>query len=241
MTRIRIDGPLSLEQDVEVEGTQARHLVTVLRARVGDRVEVLDASGGRWAARVATLAPLTLKVDGVATGPAADPTATLESWIPLLKGGKTDDLVRQLTELGASVITGYTSSRSVARLDANKRDKRVERWRTIACEATRQCGRETVPAVAFSDSLPTLGPGVFFWEEAEAPALEALSQNAGGGTLRVLTGPEGGLDGADAAHLTAAGWRPASLGPRILRAETAVIVAATLGLSALGERGYGDS
>ncbi len=86
--------------------------------------------------------------------------------------------------------------------------------------------------------LPTAGPGVFLWEGGGGPARDVLGAAVAGSRLSVLVGPEGGLDASEAAALEVAGWSPASLGPRILRAETAVIAAAVLGLHALGEGGY---
>ena len=165
-------------------------------------------------------------------GPSADLQGRLEVWAPLLKGGKTDDLVRQLTELGATSIVCFEATRSVARLAPAKVAGRVARWETIAQEATRQCGRVEVPTVAHCPQLPDDGPGVYLWEDGGASASEVLG---GWGTvpLRILVGPEGGLDTVDAAALDAAGWTPASLGPRVLRAETAVVAAASASAAAL--------
>jgi len=239
MTRLRVEATLQVGESVPIAGDQAHHLTVVLRARVGASVELVDGSGARWVGRVTGTSPVTIEVLETVTGPSADPAGRLEVWVPLLKGGKTDDLVRQLTELGVAHITCFTSTRSVARLEPPKRAKRVARWETIAAEATRQCGRVEVPGVCFSAGLPEAGPGVYLWEEGDAPAHAAFSGAVAEGVLRVLTGPEGGLAAADAAALAAVGWTPASLGARILRAETAVVAAATLGLVALGEEGYG--
>ena len=85
--------------------------------------------------------------------------------------------------------------------------------------------------------LPTVGPGGFFWEEPAQAAREVLAALPAG-PLRVLTGPEGGLSEHEARGLEELGWRPAHLGPRILRADTAVVVATTLALHGLGEGGY---
>lgn len=241
MTRVRVDAVLAMGETVTLEGDQARHLTVVLRMAVGGEVEMVDGDGARWVGRVVATAPLRLEVVGARDGASADPAAHLEVWLPLLKGGKTDDLVRQLTELGAAQIVCFVATRSVARLVPLKVPKRLARWETIATEATRQCGRVSVPTIRFVSGLPTAGPGVYLWEEGGEPAHVALLAAGAGGTLRVLTGPEGGLDPADATALDACGWVAASLGSRILRAETASIAAATLALTALGEQGYGAS
>ena len=202
-------------------------------------VELIDVEGVRWEGRLRALEPPTLEVLAPVARPSADAVGRLEVWVPLLKGGKTDDLVRQLTELGAAQITCFTATRSVARLEPAKAARRIGRWETIATEATRQCGRVHVPAIAFSSELPGAPEGVFFWEEEGETAASLMSRVVVDGALRVLIGPEGGLDEVDVSALRAAGWRAASLGPRVLRAETAVVTAAVLALGALGEAWYG--
>ena len=238
MTRIRVERSLRIGEFVQVEDDVRHHLLNVLRLKVGERLTLVDASGVSWMGRITQVDPLELEVLTQDDSPSANPDGRLEVWVPLLKGGKTDDLVRQLTELGASAIRCYVASRSVARLEASKVEKRVTRWQTIASEATRQCGRTDVPMVGFSPGLPASGSGVYLWEAEGAPAATALSEACGDGSLTLLIGPEGGLSKADADHLEALGWKSASLGARILRAETAVIAGATLSLVALKEKGY---
>ncbi len=222
---------------VVVTGQVAHHLEHVLRLRLGDRFVGLGIGGEARAVEVVAVGPLTVRV-GVAVELGADPVGRLEVWVPLLKGGRTDDLVRQLTELGATRIVPWSGERSVVRLDAKRARDRVARWQAIAREATSQCGRVAVPEVAAVAGLPTTGPGIFFWEEAREPSRDVLATLGAAGDIAVLVGPEGGLSATEAEALVARGWRPAWLGPRILRAETAVIAAATLALHALAEGGY---
>lgn len=240
--RLRLDGlgALSPGQSVALPAEEAHHLIAVLRAREGDDVELIGPSGA-WLAQLVSLEPpVAMIIEALEGGLEANPARSLELWLPLLKGGRSDDLVRQLTELGASRIVPFQSARTVAILEGAKAAKRVERWRRIAAEATKQCGRTDLPEIWEVASLAgARGPGVFFWEQASAKARAVLAGCAGqGAPLRVLVGPEGGLALDEAQQLEASGWRAAWLGPRILRAETAVIVAATLALSALGEGGY---
>ena len=233
----RLGVALDAGATVVVTGQVAHHLEHVLRLRPGDRFVGVGIGGDAREVEVVAVGPLTVRV-GAAVELGADPVGRLEFWVPLLKGGKTDDLVRQLTELGATRIVPWSGERAVVRLDAKKARDRVARWQAIAREATSQCGRVMVPEVAEVAGLPTTGPGVFFWEDAREPAREVLAACAIAGDVTVLVGPEGGLSVAEAEALVARGWRPAWLGPRILRAETAVLAAATLALHALGEGGY---
>ncbi len=226
---------------------QAHHLIRVLRLEDGAALEAVDREGGVWRAALVDSDPISVEI--LERGPASDanPRTVLEVWVPLLKGGRTDDVVRQLTELGAARIIPYASERSVARVEPSKAAGRRERWRSIAAEATRQCGRSDLPQIPEEAPLsglprPVDRPGVFFWEEGGPPAAETLEQAVARspGVLSILTGPEGGLSPEEARTLELRGWRPASLGSRILRADTAPLVAATLAFAALGEAGYGS-
>ena len=225
-------------EEVVLSDAQRHHLAVVLRMKVGESLTLIDGDECMWQGRLVALEPMRVSVLESAQATSAEPRGELSLWLPLLKGGKTDDLVRQATELGASAITCFVASRSVARLTADKSAKRVARWNAIASEATRQCGRPKVPDVRFSGSLPSSGSGVYLWEAGGQPAMQVLTRSASEGVLEVLVGPEGGLSPQDASALDAAGWSPASLGDRVLRAETAVVAAVTLGMAALGEDGY---
>lgn len=238
MTRVRVTRRVQRGERVELDEGQAHHLRAVLRVRQSDPVTLLGPAGEAWHAEVVKLSPLELMVLERDTSPSADPEGHLEVWVPLLKGGKSDDLVRQLTELGASEVVCYAASRSVAKLELKKLQKRLERWASIASEATRQCGRREVPEVRFSEGLPLAGPGVYLWEGGGEGAALTLKRGVHQGALRVLIGPEGGLSDEEAELLNQRQWRAASLGPRILRAETAVLAAATLALVALTEPAY---
>ena len=239
MTRVRLECSVQAGAEVKLPKAQAHHVSRVLRTKLGDQVEVIDADHRRWSARLVSVEPTRLQILAVIDGPSADTESVLEVWLPILKGGKTDDLVRQLTELGVRAIIVYGARRAVVRLQPDKLSKRLIRWSTIAAEATRQCGRLSVPEVRLEPELPMKSIGFFFWEHAKTPAAEALHGHDGRHPLRLLIGPEGGLDTIEAEYLEGIGWRAMSLGPRILRAETAVVVGATLGLAALAERGYG--
>ncbi|MBS0014051.1 MAG: RNA methyltransferase, partial [Desulfobacterales bacterium] len=150
-----------------------------------------------------------------------------------LKDKKMDDLVRHLTELGVTRWIPMITRRTVARPDARRMKKRMERWQVIALEAIKQCDRSMVPDIApvmdFSEVL-TLGATVdlrlFFWEAARAPL--AAPGEDGPGSILLLLGPEGGFTQNEAADAEAAGFFAVSMGRRILRAETAAIAACTL-------------
>jgi 16S rRNA (uracil1498-N3)-methyltransferase len=219
---------------VSVTGADHRHLARVLRVRPGAAVTLFDGAGGEVEARVArvgrTETLLALgepKVSaGAATAAAAMPVVLLTA-VP--RGGRMDVLVQKTSELGVARIVPVLTARSVARPEAGRRS----RWDKIAREAARQCGRADVPVVDAPLAL----------EEAlslpELPARRiALYENEPGRPLRsllgepaptiFLVGPEGGFTAAEVAAAREAGFVTAGLGPRILRVETAAIVAVAL-------------
>jgi 16S rRNA (uracil1498-N3)-methyltransferase len=252
VTRVRLDVPVLTGDVVTLDDAQAHHLLHVLRLEGGAEVDAVDREGRLFRATLLDSDPPAVEIGHHLPKATANPASSLEVWLPLLKGGRTDDLVRQLTEIGATRIVPFVTSRTVARPEADRAERKLERWRAIASEATRQCGRTDVPEVpdgspfeglpgAPAAGPPGLAPGVFLWEGGGAPASEALAAAAlhTPGRLAVLVGPEGGHSPEEARALEDAGWLPATLGPRVLRAETAVVAAAVLALAALGEAGYG--
>lgn len=208
--------------------------VNVLRHGMGDELVVCDAGGSTFKTRIVETRPLIAEVLVRHSEPDRNPVAPLEVWLPLLKGGRSDGLVRQLTELGATRIVPFTSRYTVVRLGGDKAEARRARFEAIAREACDQCGRTDRPEVVVPQiGLPTTGPGAFLWEGGGEPALTALSAAPELGA-RLLTGPEGGLEQAEANQLVGLGWRSLTVGRRILRAETAVVVLASLAQAVRG-------
>jgi len=227
----RVDVELAAGRRVPLD---AHRFLTVLRLGLGDTIVLCVPGGVLFEARIGALAPLVAEIIGPAARPDRNAQAPLEVWVPLLKGGKTDDLVRQLTELGATHIVPFFSRHAVVRLDAAKAADRRERFASIAREACNQCGRTDLPTVAAPVAgIATSGPGAFLWEGGGAPALATLSAQPALGA-RILSGPEGGLGLDEAEALIALGWLPLTLGHRILRADTAAIVLATLAQAVRG-------
>jgi len=212
----------------------AHRFLTVLRLGKGDTIVLCDPRGALFEARLVSVDPLLAEIVGPAASPPRNPSAPLEVWLPLLKGGKTDDLVRHLTELGATRIVPFSSRNSVARLDGKKAADRRDRFANIAREACNQCGRTDLPEVVTPvDDLPRTGPGAFLWEGGGASALPTLAARPEL-AARVLSGPEGGLSLVEAEALVTLGWVPLSLGQRILRADTAALVLASLAQAVRG-------
>jgi len=232
VTARRIFLPPSLvgEGRAELTAEARHHLVDVLRLAEGDAIEVFDGRGGAWDAR---LLPGLAAVSLGRRRDAGRPGVDVRLLVALAKGEKMDLVVQKTTELGVAAILPFEAERSVVRLDLERGEERARRWRRIAGEAARQCGRADVPEVAAPASLAAaiaaVPPGF---------ALHLLHVGAGGAPAAayrsppeghaIIVGPEGGLGEVEVAACLAAGARIASLGPRTLRAETAAIVAVAL-------------
>jgi len=231
---------LSLDEE------ESHHLAKVMRIRTGATVR-LFGSGREYSAVVREVSR-RVRVEVVAEHPAVSPPRiSLTLAIPLLRGGRTEFLIQKLTELGADRLIVYHAERQVVRPDPEK----LERLRRIAIESCKQCERAQVPCVGalanlrevLSTHLPIGGLRVVAVERSDAQRMSAvlhtwLRQFAANETQRpaclIATGPEGGFS---AAELAACQGRAqcVSLGPRILKADTAPIVGAVLALAAVEE------
>ena len=232
--RLFVDHPLHKGQSVPLTREQANYLFAVMRLPVGTVLSLINGRDGEWDAAV---------IEGNKRGGillCADQTKPLQPppdlWLMFapIKKARTDFIVEKATEMGAArimpVLTDYTQS------DRVRRDK----LQAHALEATEQCGGTFVPQVAEVAKLGAVLDGwdatrrIMFCDEALVGQVSALSQDAG--PWAILIGPEGGfsqaertrLRGLDCAHSV-------SLGPRILRADTAAVAALTLWQNALGD------
>lgn len=203
-----------------------KYLVTVLRLAVGDAVTILDGDGGLYPGTIALIGKQDVVCDlGEMVAAGGEPERDVHLWLPLLKGEKMDWVVQKATELGVAAIHLMETERSIAQPSANK----LERWRRIAREAAEQCERGRLPRLLESRPLAnrSLPMGAFFCAERrpDVPSLRTAARNRNNEAIHVLVGPEGGWTSDETAMLVDRGAAPVSLGARILRAETAALVA----------------
>jgi 16S rRNA (uracil1498-N3)-methyltransferase len=203
------------------------YLSDVLRLEPGAGVEVFDGAGSAW---TATFTGSELRLGERRA--AALPGVAVWLAFALSRGDKGDWIVQKGTELGVTRLVPWQAERSVVRLEPDRAEERARRWRRIAGEAARQCGRSDVPEVAAPGTLaqalqaPAGFERIAFHAGAGAPIVEVV-RPGGVGFLAVL-GPEGGLTDREVQACVDAGCRLATLGPRVLRAETAAVAAAAL-------------
>jgi 16S rRNA (uracil1498-N3)-methyltransferase len=219
-----------------------QYVARVLRATAGDRLTLFDGAGTEVDAEIVLVGKreveLALGVRRPGAIAAAPVSVTLLVAVP--RGERMDFLVQKTTELGVAHVVPVLSERSVTRPEPGRR----ARWEKIAREACRQCGRADVPRVdeptdlATALASPQLPARRFaLWEAERSRSLTARLADDPRASTALLVGPEGGFPAAEVAAAEAAGFLPVSLGPRILRVETAAIVAVALAQAAAGGLG----
>ncbi|RYG90441.1 16S rRNA (uracil(1498)-N(3))-methyltransferase [Loktanella sp. IMCC34160] len=233
--RLYVDQPLGKGQTVLLERDQAHYLFGVMRLSMGTVLSLFNGRDGEWDAEVAEAG----KRGGALT--CLDQTRPLQMppdlWLCFapIKKARTDFIVEKAAEMGAArilpVLTDFTNSERV----------RVDRLQAHAVEAAEQCGGTYVPEVAEPVKLDRLladwpaGRQLMFCDEALVGAGQVL-RDAGPGPWAILIGPEGGFSDTERKRMHALPFaHPVSLGPRILRADTAAVAALTLWQQALGD------
>jgi len=233
-----------------IQGQEARHLATVLRLVPGDTVELVDGKGTMVKAEIETISPQNINLVIIEESPAkSESPVHITIAQGMLKDKKMDMLIRHLTELGICEWIPFVSSRSIPKPDSKRIMARMERWNKIAMEALKQCGRSVVPiigkSVQFTEILEMgsdFDQKIAFWENAATPIACAWEHGQKHGIesperILVMIGPEGGFSKEEIEAAKKNGFTSYSLGPRILRAETASITAATLVQHFFGDLG----
>jgi 16S rRNA (uracil1498-N3)-methyltransferase len=225
------------------EGT-ARH-VQVLRLQPGHQITLFNGQGGEWDATITRMGRSDVDVTLGAHRPdEREAGRAVQLALGMPANERMDWLVEKATELGAASLQPLHTSRSVLRLAGERAEKKQKHWQSVAVAACEQCGGNRVPPVApvqdIAAWLKALPPA-----DPQAPALRCLLSLAPGSVplasalgklpslapVCFLSGPEGGLSTAEEALATAHGFVPVTLGARVLRAETAALVALVLALA----------
>lgn len=237
MARIRlfIDHPLAAEQPVPLDGDQAHYLSGVMRLSPGALIEVFNGRDGAWSARLAAVSKRGGSLEVLEqTAPQRNPPDLWLVFAPIKKA-RTDFIVEKAAEMGAARIlpvqTDFTNSERI----------RQDRLQAHAVEAAEQCGGTFVPEVADLVPLGRLLDGwdvsrrILWADEAMAGPAQTLA-GLPRGPWAILIGPEGGFSDAERARLSALPFvSRISLGPRILRADTAAVAALALWQAELGD------
>lgn len=235
MIRLFVSHDLAPNAPLDLDEGQSRYLAAVMRLSEGDAVRVFNGRDGEWTARVARIGKRAVQLiaEAQARGQATGPD--LDLVIALVKRARLETIVEKAAELGARRVRPVITERT------NADHTRVDRLQAIAVEASEQTGRLDVPQVLEPVKLDRLiadwdpGRRLLFCDEAgdARPVLEVVADP---GPWAILIGPEGGFSPRERATLRDLPYAtPATLGPRILRADTAAISALTLWQAALGD------
>ncbi|HEY1226090.1 MAG TPA: 16S rRNA (uracil(1498)-N(3))-methyltransferase [Ramlibacter sp.] len=227
--RLHCPGPLAEGAALALPAGAARH-VQVLRLQPGDDLVLFDGRGGEWTATVARMGRSDVDVTvGTHQAVEREPTRDVHLALGMPANDRMDWLVEKAAELGAASIQPLLTDRTVVRLAGDRALRRQEHWQAIAIAACEQCGGNRVPQIhvplPFAQWQPPAGllRCVLSLESASRPLLELAG--TGNAPVLLLSGPEGGLTDREEADARAAGFAPVTLGPRILRAETAPLAA----------------
>jgi 16S rRNA (uracil1498-N3)-methyltransferase len=230
MRRFFIDEKAIADGTATITGNLFCHMTRVLRLKIGTRIILSDGLGRRHSGIIEAVGKENLLVrlqeSSLEPGRPTRPLITLYQGLP--KGSKMEFILQKCTELGVDTLVPFVSQRSVARLPKERENERLLRWERIARESARQSDRTIIPGISpvreLSEVLATAGQDVrlLLWEEEQTNRLRSvLGSRPAPESVAILVGPEGGLAEDEAAAAVAAGFIPVTLGPRILRTETA--------------------
>ena len=228
--------PQLYNEEMYIEGVDARHISKVLRMQPGDKLQIVSDDGVSAMAEITAIASERVSVRCLEKlAESHEPRVRLVLAQGLAKGEKMDFIIQKAVEMGAYSVIPVAMEHSVVRLDSVKAAKKVERWQKIAESAAKQSKRDLIPQVQPVQSMAEMLTScdcetkIIAYECEDRLSLKAALQAAGaaGGIheLLLIIGPEGGISEGELELARQAGAVPVSLGRRILRAETAGLVA----------------
>ncbi len=230
MRRFFLNAPMLIGQKAIIADAEFNHIRNVLRLRVGDSIILFNGSGEEFQAKIFNISSDRIEAMVLQSSEISrESSAEIIIAQAFLKEKKMEDLIRPMSELGITRWIPFIAQRSVSRPDDKRIAARYERWNTIARESLKQCRRtkmlEISPIMSL-EQITAIGDfcdiKLIFWENASDPI-----PNQGSRIIAIL-GPEGGFSPSEIAMVQQAGFIPATLGPRILRAETAAIAAGSI-------------
>ncbi len=238
MPRFFIDAALNPGERLRLPAGASRH-VQVLRMQPGQELTLFNGAGGQWRACIERMERSSVTVALLAFEPIErEPDRRVHLALGVPANERMDWLVEKATELGAASLQPLLTAHSVLRLSGERAEKKRLHWQAICAAACEQSGSNRLPTIEPLRELPawlalprTLSRRYVLSLQADAqPLARLLDAHAPDAELLLLSGPEGGLSGPEEAAARACGFVPASLGPRVLRAETAALTALGLAL-----------
>lgn len=241
MHRLFLQKSALRKQPIAITDEQAHYLFSVLRCKPGQNLVITDETGLSYTARILSSAKKEVTVDIVgAYRMETESSLNIVLVQGLLKGEKMDFVIQKATELGVRGLIPVITERSQLRAT-----RKQPRWQKIAEEASRQSGRTKVPEISEPRSFEEVldlpgqssGKGIIFWEQGGEKLSAVTKRLSPADQISLLIGPEGGFSEQEAALATEKGFDTATLGNRILRAETAAIAVVSIISYSLGDLG----
>jgi 16S rRNA (uracil1498-N3)-methyltransferase len=228
--RFYSEQPLQADNSLELGGSAARHIARALRLSPGDAVQLFDGSGNNHPAVLTRVGKDRVSLDvGPGIPAATESPVAVRLWQGLCRGSRMDSIVQKTTELGVTAIEPFYADRGIVRMDAQRAQKRVQRWREIAISACEQSGRATVPDISPPESFAERiaantdnAARILLHPDADETLGHVLQE---ADSIILLIGPEGGFTAAEVEQARSAEFSAVRLGTRILRTETAPVAA----------------
>lgn len=236
MRRVRVftDQPLSLARTVSLEAGPAQHVARVLRLTSGDPLVLFNGDGCDYPAVLESVARKSVTARIIGCEPVNNESPLAVHLVQgISRGERMDWVVQKAVELGVGRLSPVLTERTVVRLEADRRRRRLDHWRGVMVSACEQCGRARLPhldapeplSARLADGESATGGLRLFLDPEGRKGLMDLSEHPR--SVCLVVGPEGGLSDAERSRLREAGFEGVRLGPRILRTETAAVAALT--------------
>ena len=214
-----------------LRGTDVTHIRTVLRLKIGDRVQILDGRGFCYTVTLTHVGHdgIESRIDLKEDADDCESPLTICLGQGMVKGTGFDDIVRRAVELGVGQVTPVSANRCISKLSPENTSQKIQRWQRIANEAAKQCGRSRIPSISpkpisvkeFCHANCEADLKLIFWEEERSTRIRDLPHRNDFKSAAVLIGPEGGFTSGEIENATECGFHSISLGPRLLRTDTA--------------------
>lgn len=235
MPRFFIDEKPQGEQII-ITGEDAHHIIKVLRMKIGEQLVICDCKGNDYNCQIESLQKdsVCCKIIEI-TNSIGEAKADVTLYMALPKGDKMDFIIQKAVELGAKKIVPYIAKRSVSRPDEKSMRKKCDRWRKIAKEAAMQSGRGIIPEVCdvltHEQAIKQASEyqfAIFLYENEQDTGIKSVLSGKQISSVALMVGPEGGFDDSEVKAAINANMQSVSLGKRILRCETAPLVALSI-------------
>ncbi len=240
-TRLFVSGALINGAEIELDGDRSRYLGKVLRARIGDRVTVFNGEGPEWPATLLRISKSSVSLTlGNSVEAGTESPLKIHLVQGISRGERMDIVVQKATELGVKRITPVLTEYGVVKLDPDRAEKRREHWQKVAASACEQSGRTRLPLIdtplplkSWFGSKPQAVDAELILTPGATSSLASLA--APQTKVCLMIGPEGGFSATECSDAEVSGFKAVSLGPRVLRTESAAIAALSVLQSLWGD------